>query len=240
MDGPDSLDPIELDQEDIFALLQADPYLATVPVLLQRKGVTESDIETALSTLNSAGGAVGAVLIVIMPALKPESPDAPGPLYNVTLSVQVVTSPLFALAEGGSGFSSEQLATRVRQLLHLRNLGRGGVLCFASVEPLPGDEGKVSYGVTFTRRGNDAPLVKCARPQITFGGGNVTIACATLGATIIFTVSGQYPSPAADAADDALIYAAPVALAPLVTVRAVAYADGFAQSDCAQLTVPSS
>lgn len=140
-------DTLLQDQLDIAARLEADDMFSDLPVLVQRKGVTESDIELALSTLNTNSGKMGALLVVLMPALEPESPEAPGPRYRIISTVQVIEQPLFNLGDDGTGKSAEQLAERVRQLLHHAAFGRGSVWTFAGMEPVEQGEGKIAYGV---------------------------------------------------------------------------------------------
>ena len=84
----------ETAQEDIAARLSADSLLAgTVTVFAQRRGITENDILTALSTFNQKGGKVGSVVIVLMPEVQKEAQTAPGPRYFVRFAVQVIDFP---------------------------------------------------------------------------------------------------------------------------------------------------
>jgi len=230
---------LELDQDDIYARLLADPFFkAGVPVLERRKGITESDVQAALSTMNQANGMVGSVAIVLMPVLSGQDPNAPGPRYTVRYTVQVIDYPVIRRqSKGGTGMSAELICDRVREILHLLNFGRGQTLAFDRLEPTQEPAGMVGYGVTFRRIGTDAPPVGCAAVGISplSGGVNpilpgpqtVTLTCATAGAAIWYTLDGSYPS---SVNPNATLYAAPFVAPPGATVRAAAELAGFQQS----------
>jgi hypothetical protein len=224
---------LDQDQEDYAARLAADPYFADVTVLVQRKGVTESDIDTSLSVLNEKGGKIGACVIVIMPALAPDAPNAPGPSYNVQPSVQVIEQPLFNQGEGGTGKSAEAIAQRVRQLLHMFDAGGRSALTFAGMDPVPGMEaGKISYAVKFSRVARDPSLPKVATPEITaLSSNSLTLACATVGAALWYSTNGSLPVPGAEGST--LWTGDPITFSVPCLFRVVGYATGRAASNVA-------
>ena len=165
-------DQIETAQEDFYQRLRADGYFygggADVPVLAEHKGVTNDDINQALGALNAnASGATGVLAVVLMPTLTPDAPDAPGPRHVIRLTVQVIEQPLL----NSIGKSASQVAERARTVLHRFRDGLGGTWSFAGMEPIPVDEGKVSYGVAFTRLASDNPPAKVAQVLIAPAGG---------------------------------------------------------------------
>jgi len=229
-------DPLELDQEDFAARLQADPYFTDIAVLIQRKGVTDSDIDVALSVLNERTGKIGACVVLLMPALAPESPNVPGPLYRIITTVQVIEQPLFNLGDTGTGKSAEQIAQRVRMLLHHFSNGYGATYVFDGLLPLGADAGKISYGVKFSRQAGDSASPKVAALTIsatdTKAPATVQITSATAGATIWYTTDGSYPS---SANANAHTYGAPFPQATAATIRAAAEKAGLQQSNVTQL-----
>lgn len=233
-------DALELDQEDFFGRLLASPDLAEVEILLQRKGVTESDIETALSVLNSRveGGKIGACVIIIMPSLTPVSEDVPGPLYSINMVVQVIEQPMFNTGATGTNLTAEQLAQKVRMLFQHFSNGQGGTYAFAGMEPIAVAEGQISYGVRFQRQAGDTAAQIVTMPSISSTGpaapATVTITCATAAAAIYYTTDGSYPSSANEAAT---LYAAPFVQATAATIRAAAEKTGLQQSNVRQLTL---
>lgn len=225
-------DPLIQDQEDFFHRIEPDTVIADVKVLLQRKGVVESDIEIALGTLNEKSGKLGAVCVVLMPALVPSEPDAPGPEYFVEIAVQVIGQALFNEGDLGTQRPPEELATRIRQLLHRFNGGLG-TWSFARMDPLPVAQGQVSYGVFFRRLARDEELPKAPLPLILPEGGvapaEVTIEAGDAG-SIWYTLDGSYPS---SANPNATLYTAPFEIAETADLRAVSYRTGAIPSDVA-------
>lgn len=216
-------------QGQFAARLSADPYFSDITVLEQAKGVTENDIQVALSTLNEKGDKIGAIAIVLMPALVPNEPDAPGPEYKIRATVQVIVTPLFNDSADGTGKTAEAIALRVRQLLHRFNGGRG-IWSFAGSEPIDRNSADVSYGVVFTRVGRDAKYRKLAAPLFTPEEGELPLNVAIegpAGAEVRYTLDGSYPTPESD------LYSAPLAIAEPATLCAVAYLDGWQPSDVA-------
>lgn len=228
-----SLDPLTLDQADYAALYDADPFFSQIKVLAQFKGVTENDIQVALSTLNERDGKIGAVLIVIMPELQPDTGQTPSPRYFVRIGLQVIAQPLLADdATSGVGLSAEQISERVRQIGQNRKFGRSNSFMFDGMEPLPVDEGKVSYGVYFRRAGGDAYVPRVATPALTSEvavlpatGWTVTMTVPP-GATGWYTTDGTLPTEL-----NGTEYTGPFNVPAAATVRASAVQTGFQQSE---------
>lgn len=232
---------LDLEQEDFFERLKADPFFSDVTVLLQRKGVTDSDVDEALSVLNEKAGKIGACAIVLLPSQSPEDPNVPGPRYQIIQTVQIIEQPLFNLGDTGTGKSAEQISQRVRQILHHFSNGYGGTYNFAGLEPIAADAGKISYGVKFSRAGGDAAIAKATLPTISTTpavgpatGWDITLTCATLGAAIWYTTDGSYPS---SANANAHLYGAPFNQATAATLRAAAEKSGMQQSNVRQLVL---
>lgn len=226
----------ESDQEDFYGRALGSSFLGDVAVLLQRKGVTESDINTALSVLNSRteGGPIGACIVVLMPSIQAQNPNAPTPLYSVRIGLQVIEQPLFNLGDSGTGLSAETIAEHLSQLAHQFSGGRDGannLWVFDGIEPAPAPDGKVSYTV-FAKRLGGAPVLPKVAPVALVavaaaGGFDVTLTSATGGAAILYSIDGSYPS---------LAYTDPVHVDAGVTVRATAALADYQQSDIRELT----
>lgn len=228
------MDSLLQDQLDIHARLSADELFAAVPVLLQRRGVTEADVELALSTLNEKSGKMGALAVVLMPSLEPDSPESPGPRYRIVATVQVIEQPLFNLGDSGTGLSAEQLAERVRLLLHHASFGRGSVWTFSGMEPVEQGEGKIAYGVRVSRLYGDSYGNRLAVPTLTAAGATITATHPDAAAALWYTIDGSYPWPGNPAAS---LYAAPVVVAEPCTFRAAAYRPGYQPSSIATANV---
>lgn len=229
---------LELDQLDIYARLQNDPFfLAGVPVLLELKGITERDVAQAISTANQQNGKVGTVVIVLMPTLLPDSPNAPGPRFDAVYRVQIIDWPMVRRqATGGTTVSADEGADRIRQILHRFATGRGQTMYFAGMETVHVPDGKVSYSIRFKKVGADGPPSSVASVLISLTPGypaTVTLTCATAGASIWYTTDGSYPGSNPVACPTAALYTAPFQVAgagPTIRAAAEFVSAGYQQS----------
>jgi hypothetical protein len=228
---------LELDQLDIFARLQQDPFFQVgIPVLMELKGITERDIAMRIQTANQQNGKVGTVVVVLMPILEADAPNAPGPRYKTIYEIQVIDYPMMRRqVVGGTTISADECADRTRQILHRFNMGRGQTLYFDGMQPRAVPEGKVSYVVKFNKMGVDNP--PAAAPSIaispqTAGNQTVTLTCADASAAIWYTLDGSYPGSNPVASPTAARYSGPfsVAAGQLLRTAAEDVASGYQQS----------
>lgn len=228
-------DILAQEQSDFAGRLAADPFFADIVVLEEQRGVTEADIEQSLSTLNSQGGKMGALAIVLVPTLRAKNPNVPTPEYDLTTTVQVIDQPLFNLGADGTGKTVSQLALRSRQLLHQFRPQPNSTYTFDGQDPIAVDPGKNSLGVRFTRQGADPLLPRVATPKFSATAATapatITITCATAGAAIWYTTNGSYPAPLNPAAT---LYDQPLALSAPTSLRAVALLAGNADTQQSQ------
>jgi hypothetical protein len=210
--------------------------------------VTESDVESALEALNARGGKTGAVIIVLMPDLAPESRDAPGPRYYVRYGLQIIVWPPAALSPGGAGLTAEEIAEYLRQIVHHVALGRSNVLSFDGQQPTTVAAGKVSWTVYFRRLGGDEALPKVVLPGISAEpiltgdvptAYRITLSCTPPGSAaytpaIWYTIDGSYPAPGGATS---IQYQAPFVIAAPCLLRVTATADGLQQSDAIEADI---
>jgi hypothetical protein len=145
--------------------------------------------------------------------------------------------PLMNLGDSGTGKFVEQIATRVRQLIHYWAPGRGYVFDFAGQEPINARDGMRSYAVNFHRNGMDERASKVGNVLIDPDTGaapqQVTLTCATAAAAIWYTLDGSAPTPTNASAH---LYAAPFQVADRMTLRAGAFKDGMDAGNVFQAT----
>lgn len=217
---PDFLETL---QEDARWRLASDPVFASVPVFLQRKGDIENDVLNALSVLNEGDtGKIGACAIVLMPDFDVPNPNRPGPVGDVVLSVRFLESPLFNMADGGTGLSCEKLALRGLHIFHHWDNEVLGAILYGKQDALRpynelSESGIIGYDVIVRGATGIASGDKVEACAIGGSAAAVTITCTTPGAAIYYTTDGSYPASKNTAANS---YAAPFAVEAGTLVRA--------------------
>jgi hypothetical protein len=213
-------------QQEIGYRIQSAPVLATVPVLIRRKGVTQSDVENALGVANTVTGLRGAVIIVMMPAVDNPETDSPGPQVDSVNCVRVIEQPAINEGVGGINISAEEISVEVLCLLHFWQLDILTATVRSDKRPIvPAnlkDPKSIGYDV-FTRARFVLGGNTVVAPKITVTAGLAQITCNTAGVAIWFTTDGSYPLPGAGTST---LYTGPF-VASSVLIRAGAY-----KADC--------
>lgn len=240
------MSPLERLQADLYGRLEADDYFDDVGVFLLRPREQESfaqiqsRVDQALAGLVKRGGKAGAAVMVLMPTADAIDRNAPGPLLNFQIVVRVVELPVINMGTSGSLKSAEEIALRVHQLGHHFNPGRGGTLLSHPDALTPAadekDDRRVVIDCRFELRGGVAAVGKVARPSITPAAGgsvpqSVTLACATAGAALWYTLDDSLPTPGNTAAT---LYSGAFNVSSAATLRVGAFATDLLPSDVAQ------
>ncbi len=234
---------LEITQTDLAGRLSVDPFFAGIPVFVVRPREQESfttiqtKIDQMIGGLTSYNGKSGAAVYVLMPTGDAADINVPGPRLNFAFVVRVQELPIINMGPKGTQKSAEEIALKVLSLLHHFNPGKGNVIVAAAdaLTPSSAADPKITIDVKFIQTSGVQPEVKVVTPQLTSApavspavGVDVTITCATDGASLFYSIDGSYPS---------LPYTAPVNVAASAIVRAVASKSGLQQSDIRQLTI---
>lgn len=206
-------------QTDAFDRLRYDPYFSDVPVLLEREGLTEEDLDQENGPLNKQDGKTGACAIVMQPEVLEPNANLPGPVVKVMLMVQLIESRELNNSNIGTKKSAEAIGFNVLNLLHLylphHIEGVGSALIPDKRPMIPVKTVNtewVSYTVRLTLEAGLTRTGRVADPQISQDvAGVITLSCFTPDALIYWTIDGSYPAPGNDAAT---LYTEPFELPP--------------------------
>ena len=227
--------PIQLEQwqADVAATLAADSYFANIPVFIVRSLRIQSKIDNALAGATKTNGKTGLAVLVLMPVGDVDKENIPGPNLIGRITVRVQEIPSINMGDVGVGIPAEEAALYVLSLLHHRYfIGSLGAMTAAKDALTPSLEfdPKLTYDVQFNARLTLNQLSKVAIPTFAPSSGahpqNVTISCATGGASIYYTSDGSLPTPT-----NGTLVAGVVAVTAAKTLRATAYLAGSVASD---------
>jgi hypothetical protein len=218
-------------QQQCADRLLSDPLFAHVSVLTERIRDIESEIDRALGPLNQTGGKTGLVAILLTPTASVNFENIFGPFFDdIKIVVRVVENvPLNQDPATGANIAAAELAEKICALLHhfQPDNAAGPIVAQRPAITLGNDPSYLSYDCQFkTSGGLMSVLPQLAMPVITSVGGQLTLACATAGAAIFFTLDGANPSPR-----NATLYTAPFTPATGRTLRCRAWLAGYLTSE---------
>jgi hypothetical protein len=107
-------------QDAIAARLREHAWLANIPVLTERHGDIENEIQRALGELEGIDGVSGVCIVILTPAGGSKLPNAPGPIlddFNIVLSV--IENVMVNQSEQGTNIRASQVVEFLLRYLHL-------------------------------------------------------------------------------------------------------------------------
>ena len=241
-----SNDQLSLQQQDLCNLLLGDPTLALVPVstfktmLISAVAAEATDMWTDRSGLGKKGCAIQ----VRMPALRVETPNVPGPQYQVEYTIRVFEDPV----ENNTGLTAESIALEILAWLDgVMLTGNATILADThgpALRPVYEYADRFAYDVVFAAQSPQDSRSRTVVPALTDDGhGNITLSCADPNAQIYYSVNAAlpviaFPNQAVSPAQTiGTPYAAPFKVNAGDTVRFFAYTPGQLPSfiTCAQI-----
>jgi hypothetical protein len=234
-------------QTELQGRCLSDEVLKTVPTLIEDKSDIAHDVAQALGPLNAGStGLVGACILVRQPQGSDDFPDVWSSPLDADYTFTVIENPTINRGAGGTGQTALAIARRVHRIM--KNFIPAGLAQnFTPLKPciVPNDDfpGLPSYDVRFrTQEADTTVYLKVAMPVITLqsqGGGfaNVTMACATPGASIYYTLLSNAGFPSSVNGSAGLYNGVPVVVQQPKIVRAAAFLNGYVASDVGVLSV---
>jgi hypothetical protein len=238
---------IEQIQPDVFNKLASEGYFAAIPLFQIRKERFESEIAEALSSATfdagQSGKRAGATIEVLMPVIRTNLVNAPGPVVTLEQRLVVKENPTINLGAGGVNLTAEEIAVETLQTLHQFYLGGICQALYPAPEAIAPNrewsgEGIVAYDVVLRATFNLTPPERTACPAAPVENPPLTLALSAPApdpaAGIYYTTDGSFPGPGNSAAQ---VYAAPFAVGSGTVVRWAAYAAGKLGSSTGMATI---
>lgn len=251
-------------QDDLFGLLMSAPQLRTVNIVEERKFIMDAQLDLDAIWQTFRNNVNGDGLLIEVPDVLCDSDGVSGPPQSVELSFvnfqngDAAFNPPDADGNfGGGGLFAEQIEQFLVDLLHLQHIGGLGTIRvvgrFSSpARDYPGINARRTK-LTVTPKQTRQTL-RTAPISAAVNAGQLTLACATPGARIYYTLDGSFPSDPTVAVlpltvtpqnpkgnpvnPNSTLYAAPVAVQSGTRVRAAAYAPQFNPGEILNYHVP--
>ena len=250
-------------QDNIYSALLSAPQFARVNVVNERKFVSDSQTEFDAIWQIVRNGGSGNGLYVREIEARCINTTAPAPLYEVTFPIDcfqngdaalLAVNPADPAQLGGGGYMAAALGFAVLDFFYQWGIaGLGPILLEGDVlKTNPEFTGincvRVTPKIKFAGRN---VLPRCAPVQPSIAANYVTLACATPGAQIYFTLDNSFPTsplalnvlkPNPDGSFPPInpgsqTYAAPFLATLGQTVRAIAYAPNYNPSTLLEFAI---
>ncbi len=193
---------LESIQQQVADQLVAQPFFASVPVLVEHTKDIQSEYERALGPAQLVGGKNGICVTILTPTADCNYPEIQGPFFDDILIVALVQENVIANQDpvNGTGKSAlttaESIAGALDQFYPLA--------ANAPIIPLkptivrgPDDEFR-NYNVRFKTMGGARQIPpQLPAPQLSVANGQLSVVPGSIlpGSAIFFTLDGTNPSP---------------------------------------------
>jgi hypothetical protein len=220
-------------QADVLNVLLNTAALAQVNIVEERKLLLDASVNIDTVWQTPRAGGQGAGLIVEMIQSRVKSPNLPGPMFDLEISVVAIEERNLNFTPAvGTFLTSEQLAQIVHDSLHRLFIGPYGTLqgvgISAARDWFDEESGLNATRATLRMDNPRTQTARCAPIGFTLAGNEVTLTCATAGAKIYYTTDGSAPGPTGNPA--ATEYTEPFTVEAGMTLRAAGFLAGLNQS----------
>jgi len=210
-------------QQEIANCLLADPFFASVPVLVEQPRDMTYELQAGIAAAGTWG-------VVMVPQAQVASPNAPGPILDpVEFAIRFRQNTPVSTGPGALDAAETALA-----LLHLYRPPSVNEVLVAAPEALRRvtEPDVVTYEVRVrTQVCVSYTIPQVATPALSVAGSGfpltVTVSCATTGAAIFYTLDGSAPVPRGPTAS---LYSGPFVVNATETLRARGWLAGYLAS----------
>lgn len=210
-------------KDDVFNRLDADPFFADVPVVVEGPGELAAEVAVALRGLTSKGGKKGAMVCVHRLEILDVEGEGATPEMKCSVMIECGEEPLRNRAPGGTEKKASALVARVVQIINRWSPGWNGNCFFIDKNPvveLSLLKGQVGYMAEFFFWVSFSQVSQVADIEATVDGSEITLTTATASANIYYTTGGSYPRAENAAAE---LYTGPITGTSGDLLRACAY-----------------
>lgn len=225
-------------QNDVLGYLTVELAAWGITVKSLRKLVIASKLDASMLPLTSTKGMHGCACVVEMPITSAIDPNLPGPQCSTAHSILVIENPTENMGVAGTNRSAEEVAKRIRQLLHVWSIRNIGTMFAKGDVQVPTDEieGHIGYRVTLHMTEGQEVLAKSTIPTITGTPSAITMDGGE-GNIIYYTIDGEsFPGPDLP---NSHLYSGSFAAAAGTVLRAVNYIPNCVGSNLQEFTVPN-
>lgn len=223
--------------------LESLPYFEDIAIYLEEKKDIENELKRKLSTKISTDGKSGIAIVLLSVKIRPEEDSDVAPVVKYIHAAHVIEDPVINMSAAGTGKPREEVTEQIIGATHgkFNPISGRAPFLMSTFEMLIDDgTGKPSEDSFFECPASlGIELPQCEAPVIarnhndSNGNFGITISCATLGASIFYTVDGTRPGTAKtlfNAGGDFFAVAGTV-------IQARAYLAGFLSSTITTFTV---
>jgi len=226
-------------QDDLLQVLLSSDTLANVNIVSYYKLRLQEEINYSAVCLTPRNGRAGCGVVIEVPTFEVNSPNVTGPIGDIVHSLVVVEEPTMNHEPtNGTLLTAYQVAQILLDVLHQWSNGGSGQV-YAAARAIADEPafqpGLLALRVQVKQKEVRAQTPRCAQPIVSETTGFVTLACATPGATMYYTLDGTAPAPSNPGAQK---YVAPFQTQSGQTIRYAAWAAGFNGSSWGYLQNP--
>ena len=221
---------------DIAASLQSAPGLLNVPFKAEWKMHLGQEVDVATAIQTGRNGKCGLMAIVEMPEPDNRQPNVQGVIEDQHFNIMVIEQVDINMTQSGTQTFAEECCQRIKDVLHHWADDLYGTIKVDGRTTFVRDPerfaGCMVYRIPFVLpKCKSQQTQRCSTVLITNNSGTISMACATNGASIFYTLDGSAPCNQDGGNPQSRLFESPFSADSGVLVRAAAFATNLNQSE---------